>query len=652
MPGFDWRIPEGISDFEFEEMEGFFRDTVSMIHEARREAQTAAADIKARSEEARSSTEGSKRAGLEDWVRARWEEQRGGVLTDRAALGRQIAGSGIGGGGGRDILGRIVAGAGGGIEGTAGIWGLWRARAIQTQAQQLGRLGQRIVDATEQWALYADQAERSDSMMRGLAATHGESAEAVQAVEKVMTSSGMSVTEARSELAEYMRVGIDLSSVMPRVAASLEGGAGSLAAAMKRQQNQSQALREELGSGLVPIYTDLANIQGDVAAKFSEADDTAKGVVSTGMAMVGVFTTVSMKVIEGVSAFAALIILMNSFQPIANISAAQALKFAGSLGLIAASVAGVATAYSSFNQRVTEGKDRVHDAGLEAGRSFEYMGWAIEQAYEEAPNLAKWVVELTGGVEEYKESIRGTAEEWDAALAAAERYSAAYAMTEDAMQSMSAIASLMQPQAAAIFGDIARIQEQYHAEMLTDQRRYEFLMAEMEEEGWSERRDREAQALVERMALNEDAHRAQMESARRALGAVVIEYIQHWAEVTGEIEVARQAIGQAGIEFGMWEPEQWKEAEWFMLEELGRAGIGRVPWSEGIAGAGQVAAEAINVMGNVVTIEGPVSFDGPVLLEGPILLEESVPGLAADGLDIGKLVRDGEELRSMGVRTR
>jgi hypothetical protein len=220
-------------------------------------------------------------------------------------------------------------------------------------------------------------------------------------------------------------------------------------------------------------------------------------------------------------------------------------------------------------------------------------------------------------------------------------------MSGEAILQMALTSRAMVPQAAEIFGAGARSQRDIENELETLRRERAYVEEKLEK-GYDPKLMAEQDRIDAQIRRAELAGMEQEKATRRALGGVAIDYIGAWMGAVGTPEAfaaGQKAIGEAGVQFELWDWAQWKQAE-DVMAELQRGGIGQVPWTEAIAGAAGVIADTVTITADTVNLDGPVA----------IYLPESLfPGVGgAPGQEPGYIVQTsfGEEIATEGIKTR
>jgi hypothetical protein len=522
----------------------------------------------------------------------------------------------------------------------SGMWGLWRARAIEAEARKVRQYGEELLDTALGWTMYAAEAGAAEDVMNRMAQVHDVSFEALARYEQKLVQSGRTTTQARADLTRYMQTGLDLTAIVPTISIAI----GDMNNVMEASTYLTARFREEYGQQLLPAYERTADIVNAAKRAFVEADDSVQGMIATGTVMAGTFLTVSSRVLEIISHVAILNVLFKSLAPVISslvpgltVTAGALLGVTGVIGLIAGATAGLYVESAKLRGSLMEQEAQL----IRSAPTYEAYLKGLE-------GIATQIASYPGEVAEYVDLLAMTREEWEAGISAAPAYAAGIAMTSEAIEAMATISGAMVPAAAAAFGGLARAQEDIQNELETKRREHTKVMADIDKYGYTEQRMAQATALESQMRQLELAGMRAEEESRRSLGQIAIRYIETWGEITGEQSRALEAIGAAGIEFGLWKPAEWEQAERFM-EQLELGGEGKVPWAEAIKGAAEVTAEAVNITANTVAL------DGPVVIEAIYLPESLFPGVGgAPGQEPTYTVQPslGEEALTEGVRTR
>ncbi len=493
--------------------------------------------------------------------------------------------SALGGGGDGGLRGmwEAMSGAGGGA-GRGGFMGIFRARMIQRLGTQVADLGKNILQTTRSWAEYAAEGERVDAVMQ-----------------------------------------------------NIDGATTALNAAMFEQSGLSAQLARELGESLLPAYESLIDVSDSLKRGIIEADDSTQSLIATSSVATGTFLATSGSIIALVGGATVLVRILGGIEKTLGIGASSLVGFAGGLGLLTAATA---TAYVAGQRHLEQVANTSTALKLTTGSYEDYIAGMIEAAKESgdfraATALQNDMVEWGGRV------LADTREEFEAFSAGAIAAADAVMMTREAVVQMALTSQAMVPQAAGIFGGSARAREDIQNEMLTKQREYEHALAEIEERGGSERAIADLNRRGAELRRLELSLEEQKETTRRALGNIAIAYIMAQAEAIGTPEAfaaAWEATGEAGVEFGKWDPAQWQQGQAFM-GALAQGGVGNVPWTEAIAEAG-IIAETVTITAESVILEGTIS-----------LPESLFPGMGGPpGSEPAYTLAN--ELRAEGVRTR
>lgn len=228
-----------------------------------------------------------------------------------------------------------------------------------------------------------------------------------------------------------------------------------------------------------------------------------------------------------------------------------------------------------------------------------------------------------------------SAEAFAEAQLALEGYASAMRMTANAIETTVDVAFAMAPQAAMAFGEIRRAEEHYQADMRTLTERHQDLLTMAQEQGMTDRLERQINQNEEAQARLQAQQENAREGALRAMGGIVLDFLSVAAEA-GAFETLvdyQNAVFQTMQEFDMATAGEILMGKAFM----GTLALGpEIGMGTAISGAAGIAADAINITAGTVTLTGPVYL--PMIMK-PYGGEENINN------------EIGNELRLQGVHT-
>lgn len=298
-----------------------------------------------------------------------------------------------------------------------------------------------------------------------------------------------------------------------------------------------QEVANALGQVYVPAVRDAIMVTGEFLMTIAKMEGVAPDAIGLIIGMAGSFAALSsigillaprlVQIAEGLTALSIA----------AGIAGASILGTIVAFAAIITVIGGAIVAWRRYEDVVAKGAETVREAGLKTGKSYDEMARAMRQAYTAMPLWKQMILDMTGGMYGWIDKIIGTREEWEklmqvfrmSKVTIQDLFPAFYGLADAAVSSANIVIEAFGQaffSMAAFFGDTTRAAQDFQSDMLTNRRRYEYVMNEIQTRGWTERLDNEAQSLNEQAAQLEKGYEKQRIQMQKQLGMMLIAQIQ------------------------------------------------------------------------------------------------------------------------------